>query len=258
MPTHDEQAAEREIRAKIKSVEGIKGAEADLAQFIKLRRQLLNEELLQFNGTFLDGIQQGFADWKLAISDNFRSGISGVQELIGGIQSGFESAFEGIITGTKSVSEAFKDMGKQILQIIAKIIAKQIALFVVQSLFGGFGFAKGGVVQGGLTTFAAGGVTAGKTDLAGVVDRPTLALVGEGRQREAVIPLPDGRRVEAIITDPVQPQQGEVNVTFEIHAVDTQGFQQLLTKENELITNMIRRAMSTQRDMRETVKGIAN
>ncbi len=48
-----------------------------------------------------------------------------------------------------------------------------------------FGFAKGGILQKGITGYASGGV----------VKRPTLGLVGEGRQNEAVVPLPDGKAI---------------------------------------------------------------
>jgi tape measure domain-containing protein len=50
---------------------------------------------------------------------------------------------------------------------------------------GGFAFAKGGIAPGGFRAFANGGV----------VNGPTLGLVGEGRFNEAVVPLPDGRRI---------------------------------------------------------------
>jgi hypothetical protein len=249
-------SAEREIRAKQKSVEGIMGAELLLEKFILARRKLLAEELIRINGTFLQGIEQGFADWQEAITNNFQAGTEAINSILGAIESGFASTFDAIINGTKSATEAWKDFGRQVLSIIGQIIAKQIALFAVRAIFGG-GFEKGGVTPE-LQAFAHGGTTRrGGTGMAGIVDRPTLALVGEGRKREAIIPLPDGRRVEAVITEPTRPQAGEVNVTFEINAVDTRGFQQLLTQEGELITNMIQRAMASQRDMRETVKRIA-
>jgi hypothetical protein len=47
------------------------------------------------------------------------------------------------------------------------------------------GSANGNVLQGGFQAFANGGIVKG----------PTLGLVGEGRYNEAVVPLPDGRKI---------------------------------------------------------------
>ncbi len=46
-------------------------------------------------------------------------------------------------------------------------------------------FANGGVAPGGFRAFASGGI----------VNRPTLGLIGEGRHNEAVVPLPNGRSI---------------------------------------------------------------
>ncbi|MGA0851410.1 MAG: hypothetical protein ACO3QM_05145, partial [Candidatus Nanopelagicaceae bacterium] len=45
--------------------------------------------------------------------------------------------------------------------------------------------ANGNVLVGGFQAFAKGGIVTG----------PTLGLVGEGRFNEAVVPLPDGRKI---------------------------------------------------------------
>jgi hypothetical protein len=53
-------------------------------------------------------------------------------------------------------------------------------------LFAGiFGAAAGGIMPGGVTGYANGGI----------VKRPTLGLVGEGKMNEAVVPLPDGKAI---------------------------------------------------------------
>jgi hypothetical protein len=68
--------------------------------------------------------------------------------------------------------------------------------------------ANGAVFTGGFTPFASGGV----------VSRPTLGLVGEGRYNEAIVPLPDGRAI------PVNMRGGSgvvVNVTDKTSAQKT-------------------------------------
>lgn len=60
---------------------------------------------------------------------------------------------------------------------------------------GMFGFARGGVANilgQPVPAYASGGV----------VSRPSLAWIGEGKKREAIVPLPDGRAIPAIITEP--------------------------------------------------------
>jgi hypothetical protein len=50
-------------------------------------------------------------------------------------------------------------------------------------------FAAGGIAMGGFRAFADGGI----------VNKPTLGLVGEGRYNEAVVPLPDGKSIPVIM-----------------------------------------------------------
>jgi hypothetical protein len=49
-------------------------------------------------------------------------------------------------------------------------------------------FANGGIAKGGFRAFASGGV----------VNKPTVGLVGEGKYNEAVVPLPDGKSIPVI------------------------------------------------------------
>ena len=61
----------------------------------------------------------------------------------------------------------------------------------------------------------------------GIVKRPTVGLVGEGGQNEAVVPLPDGKAI------PVKMQGGDertivVRNEWTINTLDANGFDQLL------------------------------
>jgi hypothetical protein len=68
-----------------------------------------------------------------------------------------------------------------------------------------FGFANGGIAPGGYRAFANGGL----------VNKPTLGMIGEGKYNEAVVPLPDGKSI------PVKGV-GNNNVTVNV-AVDSNG-----------------------------------
>jgi hypothetical protein len=65
--------------------------------------------------------------------------------------------------------------------------------------------ANGGVFPGGFQAFASGGI----------INQPTLGLVGEGRYNEAVVPLPDGRSI------PVNMRGGGSNVV--VNVIDNTG-----------------------------------
>ena len=53
---------------------------------------------------------------------------------------------------------------------------------------GGTAAANGAVFKGGFKAFANGGI----------VSKPTLGLIGEGKSNEAIVPLPDGRSIPVI------------------------------------------------------------
>jgi hypothetical protein len=146
------------------------------------------------------------------------------------IGSAFGQAFKDIASGSMSAQEALANMMQSIadhfLDMAAQIIAQQItmmiygiilkALGVMGGVGGGTGAnysgafgstpgtsfsdalkmpklaANGAVWEGGFQAFANGGIVQG----------PTLGLVGEGKYNEAIVPLPDGRSI------PVQ-MQGE-------------------------------------------------
>ena len=64
-----------------------------------------------------------------------------------------------------------------------------------------FFFANGGVAEGGFRAFANGGM----------VTKPTLGLVGEGKYNEAVVPLPDGKSIPVIQNTPLNGAGNTVN-----------------------------------------------
>jgi phage-related minor tail protein len=66
-------------------------------------------------------------------------------------------------------------------------------------------FANGGIAKGGFRAFAKGGV----------VNRPTLGLVGEGKYNEAVVPLPDGKSIPVIGGGGETNNNITVNVTID-------------------------------------------
>lgn len=106
-------------------------------------------------------------------------------------KSAFEDASSSQVLGFKSVARAALDSAKSVVK--AKIQEATAAYFADAfakfGIFGAILAAGAGAVVGGLF-----GATIGKINIpglaeGGVVTKPTLALIGEGRESEAVLPL---------------------------------------------------------------------
>lgn len=101
---------------------------------------------------------------------------------------GLTDSLAGALAGTESFGESF---GRFIKQLITRLIAALVVAVALSVVLGGLGFAGAGGTAGkfkelfgAFSGFQIPGLASG-----GIVTGPTLALVGEGRESEAVIPL---------------------------------------------------------------------
>jgi hypothetical protein len=128
------------------------------------------------------------------------------------------TAFSDLATGTENLLTGAVDdiiSGQKInTQALGMSFSKMLIGSFFGSMSGGgsimdllFG-ANGGIAAGGFKAFAKGGL----------VTKPTLGLVGEGKYNEAVVPLPDGRSI------PISGATGntENNVTVNV-TIDSDG-----------------------------------
>lgn len=115
------------------------------------------------------------------------------------------------IRGTKSAQEVLKDFGNSVLSMIAKIAAQRLAASWVDNILGAF--SGGRSVGTGVASFGsmssigykspmadfhlAGGAPKLKMAKGGIVTAPTVAMIGEAGEHEAVIPLNE-RNLSAI------------------------------------------------------------
>lgn len=113
-----------------------------------------------------------------------------------------DSLFD-LVQGTKSVSQAFRAMAKAILQDIARIIIKLFVLKIVEASLGGLGglFNPSGAqtqdtsaLSGGLK-FQLNDIDVNRGAVGGIVRRPSLFLLREAGQNEAIVPLMGGDRI---------------------------------------------------------------
>jgi hypothetical protein len=115
-----------------------------------------------------------------------------------------QQGIQGVIDGTMSMKDAFKGMAKSILQSLAQVLAKMMTMKILSSAFG-IPMAEGGVIpmaRGGIKGYASGGIAT----------EPTY-LVGEAGP-EAVVPLPDGRKIPVDLGG----NGGTNNVTINVDA----------------------------------------
>ncbi|MCH9836019.1 hypothetical protein K0U83_10175 [bacterium] len=211
----------------------------------------------------LGGITGGVESFMERIPD-MQESLAGITEgAITSFGNGLTDAFVSIIDGSKSAAEAFKDFASKFLIDIGRMIIQTLIFNAISAAFGGFGFANGGTVEGGtgeLTPLANGGVVSGGLGRAlpvkgyanggPIVNKPHVALIGEGKYNEAVVPLPDGRSI------PVEMQGGGgANVTVEINAVDARSVDMLFRERKDTLTDIIRNAISQSRQFRSAVGG---
>jgi hypothetical protein len=159
--------------------------------------QVRLKELAEESKKALEKLQDPVEQIK-AISDS-------VSESIG-------SAFKGLITGATTAQEALANVFRSIADSFADMVSQMISQWmrtqIISAFTGGLGGSMGGSALSGAASaagnmgsfgFNPGAMTGGIpfTPFAngGIVKGPTLGLVGEGRYNEAVVPLPDGRKI---------------------------------------------------------------
>ena len=111
------------------------------------------------------------------------------EELSKSISNSMEDGFMSIIDGTKSVEDAFRDMARQ---IIAELYRVLVVKKMVAGITSFFGFADGGVFQGGsqVQAYANGGVVGSPTYFP--MSGGRTGLMGEAGP-EAIMPLKRGK-----------------------------------------------------------------
>ncbi len=160
------------------------------------------------------------------------------------VESSLESGFMSMIDGTKSVKDAFKDMARQIIAELMRVLVVKRA---VSAVTGFFGFADGGVFQGGsqVKAFADGGVVGGPTTfpMAG----GQTGLMGEAGP-EAIMPLKRGANGKL----GVQVEGGTqgnvvVNQSFNFSANGDESVKKLIAQAAPQIANMTQKQILDSR-----------
>lgn len=219
----------------------------------------------------ISGMNDGVKEFRTRMNTMGEDIAAITENAIVAFGNGLTDAFVSMIDGSKSAKEAFADFASQFLIDIGRMIIQMLIFQAIAAGMGMLGFgntmfgglAKGGTVDGGvgeMTPLANGGVVSGGLGRAfplkgyanggPIVDKPHIALIGEGKHNEAVVPLPDGRSI------PVEMNGGGgANVTVEINAVDARSVDMLFRERKDTLTDIIRQAISQSRQFRSAVGG---
>jgi ABC-type transporter Mla subunit MlaD len=168
-----------------------------------------------------------------------------------------------VIEGTKSAKEVFRDFGKAVLKDIARII---IQLLIMKAIEAGAGL--GSVIGNNIRVNAAvsgaakGGVVGGHLEPVrghmadgGIVRQRGLFELREGGRNEAVVPLPDNRRI------PVELRGGggqtitqTINVYYQSTALTTAEERRFIQQNMKQIAAGIAREIKESAAFRENVR----
>lgn len=249
--------------------------------YARAREYRLQEDLKQIQGTSTDGMKDAVRDYIDASGNEYNRGKEFFDKSVGGMETAIGDFLFAASQGTFKVREMFQSMGLSVLKAASEIIAKMIALRIVAGLgsiftpgssaasaVGGFGpagggapvtavAALGGIFQGGFQPAFAipggGSMPFRAFSSGGIVKRPTVGLVGEGGQNEAVVPLPDGKAI------PVKMQGGDggaptITNNWNIVAMDTQNMDAWLASKQSTIEGMMADSLARAGLVRDAVR----
>lgn len=225
--------------------------------------------ILEGIGETFDGVKQGFIEGLELMAITAMDIAPKIQNALVGAFNRIEGAavdsMEAFISGSKSAGEALREFGRAFVQTLIRMIAQMLVAIPIAILFNVL--TGGSLAAMGATTTAAQiaqasalgrGATSGMEEEfadGGVVRRPTRALIGEAGP-EAVVPLPNGRSIPVEDRRKGGGSPEEVNITFQVQALDAQGVDSLLLQRRELFKDIIAEAMSRDLGFRQTVRSV--
>jgi hypothetical protein len=206
----------------------------------------------------MKGGAQSFTDRVGTMGDTLADLTEGA---LNSFSAGLSNALMSVVDGSKSAGEAFKEFAANFLMDITNMIIQALVYRAVAGALGLTPAANGAVFQGGLgdlQAFANGGTVDGglgrfmpvKGYATGgpIVNKPHVALIGEGKHNEAVVPLPDGRSI------PVDMQgDSGTQVNINIEAVDAASVDQLLFQRKDTLRSIISSAIAESRSFRGAI-----
>lgn len=212
------------------------GQEARLRELIAL-----NEKMRDIDLQRAGQVGQKLAAINRQITVGFKSAMIDVATVIG---QDIVGSLDLVLDKTKSVTDKIREFIAGVLKDLARLALQQAVLGGIKGIFGaGVAAAEGAVFSGGFKPekqFASGSP---------YVDRPTVGLIGEGENAEAVIPLPDNRNVPVKL---MGNTGGGPTIHFNVTTDDAQSFQRAERK----LTQMLQRVLASNYPIRKQLASI--
>lgn len=147
--------------------------------------------------------------------------------------------FDVLIAKTKTFKDVLMGLSRELFAMASRAAFMAAFKAIVPTPF-----ASGGIIPGGTRALQSGGIVAD----------PTLALMGEGKNSEAVVPLPDNKSI------PVKFQGGlggqSMNVTLAISAMDGPSVKDFFQRNHREVVKLIRSAMHSDYGTRSAVMAL--
>lgn len=194
--------------------------------------------------------------------ETHRTAMDYMAETMNGLYSGLENFFVDILNNAKSIGDAWQSLRNSILAMLGQMVAKWIASQIMMKVFGAtmqttmaatsaaaaattaaawapaaaavslasFGANAGPAMAGINSTYALATTLSAIPGLAegGITTGPTLAEIGEGKYREAVLPL-NKRYFEKVgLTGRDEKPQQSIVFSPQINTLDAKSFRQWL------------------------------
>ncbi|TAN40798.1 MAG: phage tail tape measure protein [Nitrospirae bacterium] len=251
----------------------------------------LTWEMNELTGSFSEGASRGFSKYSQDAGNAFKRGEAFAQSSIKAMEKGMEDFFDSssqgflnwgnlainvihevsmamfraqLIQPAAASASGFLGMG---MGNIAGRLAPDSSVYnaaagnapsdilagsqsfadrVTQAYYGG-GFAMGGVIKGGFVPFRA-------FANGGIADRPTFGLIGEGDYNEAVIPLPDGKRVPVSLSGNTGGSNTILLMPITINAVDAKSFYDMCKRSPGAIMEPVLNGLKGNGVLRQAIR----
>lgn len=227
--------------------QGVLNAEELREAVALVNQEFLRSQRLISGGDFFEGFSEGARNAIRQWTDFRQAGLDAANAIVGQGLDGFSAAVGAAIAKVKSWKDAFKDWANAVLADLSRVAARLATIAILSAL----GFADGGVIQGGTGQPMQVKALAG----GGVLTSPTLALMGEGKYDEAVIPMPNGKV-------PVELRGGRggnvIHATFRIETLDGKAAARVLNENADVIGSILRQQLNNQTQMRQFVSKAAS
>ena len=213
-----------------------------------------------------EGAKSALGEWNQSTQEVCSTASAAITGSLTGAVDSIGTAFGEMLTEGKSFKESmsaiWKDLKKQVIMAIAQMMVKMLAMIalglVLNTLLPGLGLAAptkigipgissakdGGVFNAlNVPSFAQGGIT----------NAPQLALIGDNaNNREAVVPLPNGRSIPVDMKGGGVQSIGQLNILPNA-SIDEALMNQPMSYWEDLVQEKILPAINTLGDAGETI-----